>query len=81
MQSRSAVYEDWPPRPDDFDAIPILRDSRERRYTYLRLSVTDRGRRAGRACEQACREERRGEDEQQRRTLRRMREAEVDVLD
>jgi cyclic pyranopterin phosphate synthase len=47
MQSRSGVYEDWPPRPDDFDAIPLLRDSRARRYTYLRLSVTDR-------CDLAC---------------------------
>jgi cyclic pyranopterin phosphate synthase len=47
MQSRSAVYEDWPPRPDDFDEIPLLRDSRGRRYTYLRLSVTDR-------CDLAC---------------------------
>ena len=47
MQSRSAVYQDWPPRPDDFETIPLLRDSRERRYTYLRLSVTDR-------CDLAC---------------------------
>ena len=47
MPSRSAVYEDWPARPDDFDAIPLLRDSRGRRYTYLRLSVTDR-------CDLAC---------------------------
>jgi cyclic pyranopterin phosphate synthase len=47
MQSRSAVYEDWPPRPDDFETIPLLRDSRDRRYTYLRLSVTDR-------CDLAC---------------------------
>jgi cyclic pyranopterin phosphate synthase len=47
LQSRSAVYEDWPARPDDFDAIPLLRDSRDRRYTYLRLSVTDR-------CDLAC---------------------------
>jgi cyclic pyranopterin phosphate synthase len=47
LQSRSAVYEDWPARPDDFDAIPLLRDARERRYTYLRLSVTDR-------CDLAC---------------------------
>jgi len=47
MQSRSAVYEDWPPRPDDFDEIPLLRDSRGRGYTYLRLSVTDR-------CDLAC---------------------------
>jgi cyclic pyranopterin phosphate synthase len=41
------VYEDWPARPDDFDAIPLLRDARGRRYTYLRLSVTDR-------CDLAC---------------------------
>ena len=47
MQSRSAVYEDWPARPDDFDSIPLLRDARGRRYTYLRLSVTDR-------CDLAC---------------------------
>ena len=47
LQSRSAVYEDWPERPDDFNGIPVLRDSRERRYTYLRLSVTDR-------CDLAC---------------------------
>lgn len=47
LPSRSAVYEDWPSRPDDFDAIPLLRDSRGRRYTYLRLSVTDR-------CDLAC---------------------------
>ena len=47
LQSRSAVYEDWPARPDDFDSIPLLRDSRDRRYTYLRLSVTDR-------CDLAC---------------------------
>ena len=47
LQSRSAVYEDWPARPDDFNGIPVLRDSRERRYTYLRLSVTDR-------CDLAC---------------------------
>jgi len=47
LQSRSAVYEDWPVRPDDFNAIPLLRDSRGRRYTYLRLSVTDR-------CDLAC---------------------------
>ena len=47
LQSRSAVYEDWPPRPDDFEAVPLLRDARGRRYTYLRLSVTDR-------CDLAC---------------------------
>lgn len=47
LQSRSAVYEDWPARPDDFEAIPLLRDARDRRYTYLRLSVTDR-------CDLAC---------------------------
>ena len=47
LQSRSAVYEDWPARPDDFDAIPLLCDARGRRYTYLRLSVTDR-------CDLAC---------------------------
>lgn len=47
VESRSAVYDDWPPRPDDFDAIPLLRDSRDRQYTYLRLSVTDR-------CDLAC---------------------------
>jgi cyclic pyranopterin phosphate synthase len=47
MQSRSAVYEDWPPRPDDFDTISQLRDARGRSYTYLRLSVTDR-------CDLAC---------------------------
>ncbi len=40
VESRSAVYEDWPARPDDFDSIPLLRDERGRRYTYLRLSVT-----------------------------------------
>ena len=47
LQSRSAVYEDWPARPDDFNAIPLLCDSLGRRYTYLRLSVTDR-------CDLAC---------------------------
>ena len=47
VESRSAVYEPWPERPDDFDAIPLLRDARGRRYTYLRLSVTDR-------CDLAC---------------------------
>ncbi|MEM7437397.1 MAG: GTP 3',8-cyclase MoaA [Myxococcota bacterium] len=47
VQSRSAVYDDWPARPADFQAIPLLRDSRDRRYTYLRLSVTDR-------CDLAC---------------------------
>jgi len=47
IQSRSAVYEDWPERPDDFNAIPLLHDSRGRQYTYLRLSVTDR-------CDLAC---------------------------
>lgn len=47
LQSRSAVYEEWPARPDDFDAIPLLRDGRGRQYTYLRLSVTDR-------CDLAC---------------------------
>lgn len=41
------MYEDWPARPADFDAVPLLRDSRGRRYTYLRLSVTDR-------CDLAC---------------------------
>ena len=47
MQDRAAVHQDWPPRPDDFDAIPLLRDAGGRRYTYLRLSVTDR-------CDLAC---------------------------
>lgn len=47
LESRSAVYEDWPARPDDFESIPVLRDGRGRRYTYLRLSVTDR-------CDLAC---------------------------
>lgn len=47
LQSRSALYEDWPARPEDFTAIPLLRDARDRRYTYLRLSVTDR-------CDLAC---------------------------
>ncbi|MEM8607777.1 MAG: GTP 3',8-cyclase MoaA [Myxococcota bacterium] len=47
VESRSAVYEDWPTRPEDFEAIPLLRDDRGRRYTYLRLSVTDR-------CDLAC---------------------------
>jgi len=47
LESRSAVYDEWPPRPDDFEAIPLLRDSRGRQYTYLRLSVTDR-------CDLAC---------------------------
>ena len=47
VQSRAAVYEEWPPRPDDFESIPLLRDQRGRRYTYLRLSVTDR-------CDLAC---------------------------
>ena len=47
LESRSAVYEEWPARPDDFNAIPFLRDARGRRYTYLRLSVTDR-------CDLAC---------------------------
>ncbi len=47
LESRSAVYEEWPARPPDFETIPLLRDSRGRRYTYLRLSVTDR-------CDLAC---------------------------
>lgn len=47
LESRSAVYEQWPVRPDDFNEIPLLRDVRGRRYTYLRLSVTDR-------CDLAC---------------------------
>ncbi len=47
LESRSAVYEDWPTRPNDFEEIPLLRDSRGRQYTYLRLSVTDR-------CDLAC---------------------------
>jgi cyclic pyranopterin phosphate synthase len=47
LQSRSSVYDDWPARPDDFEAIPLLHDQRGRRYTYLRLSVTDR-------CDLAC---------------------------
>lgn len=47
LQSRSAVYDDWPARPDDFEVIPLLHDQRGRRYTYLRLSVTDR-------CDLAC---------------------------
>jgi cyclic pyranopterin phosphate synthase len=47
LESRSAVYEQWPARPDDFNEIPLLRDARGRRYTYLRLSVTDR-------CDLAC---------------------------
>jgi cyclic pyranopterin phosphate synthase len=47
LESRSAVYEEWPERPDGFDSIPLLRDVRGRRYTYLRLSVTDR-------CDLAC---------------------------
>lgn len=47
VTSRSAVYEDWPSRPADFDSIPLLRDDRGRRYSYLRLSVTDR-------CDLAC---------------------------
>ena len=47
LESRSAVYQEWPARPDDFDRIPLLRDGRGRRYTYLRLSVTDR-------CDLAC---------------------------
>jgi cyclic pyranopterin phosphate synthase len=47
VESRSAVYEQWPVRPDDFNEVPLLRDGRGRRYTYLRLSVTDR-------CDLAC---------------------------
>mgnify|MGYP001812147562 FL=1 len=47
VESRSAVYEEWPARPQDFNSIPLLRDARGRRYTYLRLSVTDR-------CDLAC---------------------------
>ena len=47
LESRQAVYEEWPARPADFNAIPLLRDGRGRRYTYLRLSVTDR-------CDLAC---------------------------
>jgi cyclic pyranopterin phosphate synthase len=47
VQDRAAIHEDWPPRPDAFDAIPLLRDAGGRRYTYLRLSVTDR-------CDLAC---------------------------
>ncbi|MFW5875924.1 MAG: GTP 3',8-cyclase MoaA [Myxococcota bacterium] len=47
--SRSAVYEPLPPRPEGWGegAFPDLTDARGRRYTYLRLSVTDR-------CDLAC---------------------------
>ncbi|MBW2191966.1 MAG: radical SAM protein [Deltaproteobacteria bacterium] len=47
VQGRAAVHEDWTPRPDEFDAIPLLCDAGGRQYTYLRLSVTDR-------CDLAC---------------------------
>ena len=47
VQDRAAVRGDAPPRPDEFDAIPLLRDAGGRQYTYLRLSVTDR-------CDLAC---------------------------
>lgn len=47
--SRVAVYEDLPPAPSGWGepAIPALVDAAGRRYTYLRLSVTDR-------CDLAC---------------------------
>ena len=49
VDSRMAVYEPLPPRPDDWGepAPPPLRDARGRTYRYLRLSVTDR-------CDLAC---------------------------
>lgn len=47
--SRVAVYEALPPRPAGWgdDGFPPLADAQGRRYTYLRLSVTDR-------CDLAC---------------------------
>ncbi|MCA9529825.1 MAG: GTP 3',8-cyclase MoaA [Myxococcales bacterium] len=49
VESRSAVYEPLAPRPAGFavDGVPPLVDRQGRRYTYLRLSVTDR-------CDLAC---------------------------
>ncbi len=41
------MYESLPPRPHSFAAVPLLSDAQGRRYTYLRLSVTDR-------CDLAC---------------------------
>src|SRR5688572_12067516 len=49
MASRMAVSVETPPMPDDFGAggLPLLVDGHGRRYTYLRISVTDR-------CDLAC---------------------------
>lgn len=48
-ESRTALYEPMPPTPESFTGPGAfeLSDSRGRRYTYLRLSVTDR-------CDLAC---------------------------
>jgi len=47
--SRVAVYDVLPPRPSGWgdERLPPLADAQGRRYTYLRLSVTDR-------CDLAC---------------------------
>jgi cyclic pyranopterin phosphate synthase len=49
LQSRMAVHEALPPMPVGFGAagLPRLTDARDRAYSYLRLSVTDR-------CDLAC---------------------------
>ncbi len=49
LESRSAVREALPSRPVGYaeGGVPELTDARGRRYTYLRLSVTDR-------CDLAC---------------------------
>ena len=49
IESRSAIREELPPRPAHFGTLGLgaLRDSHDRRMTYLRLSVTDR-------CDLAC---------------------------
>lgn len=46
VESRVAVRHGVPPRPEDFTPGPLV-DASGRRYTYLRLSVTDR-------CDLAC---------------------------
>ena len=47
VESRAAVYDALPPRPETFTGVEALIDSQGRRYDYLRLSVTDR-------CDLAC---------------------------
>ncbi len=49
VDSRVAVYDSLPPRSSGWgdDGFPLLADAQGRRYTYLRLSVTDR-------CDLAC---------------------------